>query len=149
MRVGASAVIALCLGGCTIGVGNDGPAVDPQGERQATRAIWGIVPDAPKRKADLRSAMIRGAAVAVAPDTLLADCAAVAGKKRVGLVRHNKYRRATVAHLPHHLEPGGLQQAHQAVAEERAVIGDQDAHGQAFLASGSRTDTQVPWPGQA
>ena len=97
MRAGASAVIALCLGGCSISVGNDGPAVDPQGERQATRAIWGIVPDAPKRKADLRSAMIRGAAVAVAPDTLLADCAAVAGKKRVGLVRHNKYRRATVA----------------------------------------------------
>lgn len=97
MRAKAGAVIALCLGGCTAGVGDAGPAVDPDAERQATRAIWGIVPDPPGRKAELRSEMIKGAAVAVSADTLLADCAAVSGRKRVGLVRHNKLRLAEVA----------------------------------------------------
>ncbi|MGD9509921.1 MAG: hypothetical protein AB7I59_24265 [Geminicoccaceae bacterium] len=97
MRARAGAVIALCLGGCAGGIGDAGPAVDPEAERQATRAIWGIVPDPPRRKAELQPEMIRGAAVAVSADTLLADCAAVSGKERVGLVRHNKYRLADVA----------------------------------------------------
>ena len=62
----------------------------------AARSIWGVVPNAPRRKADLRASQIAGSAVAVADDMLLAHCLAVAGRSSVGLVRHNKYRIATV-----------------------------------------------------
>ena len=64
--------------------------------RQAARSIWGVVPSAPQRKADLRPELISGAAVAVSADTLLASCGAVQRGAKVGLVRHNKYRIARV-----------------------------------------------------
>lgn len=66
--------------------------------RELSRAIWGVVPSAPRRKADLSPDLIKGAAVAVAADTLLADCRATEGRTSVGLVRHNKYRIAKVTH---------------------------------------------------
>lgn len=96
MRAAVGAMYALCLGGCAVDIGERAPAVDPDAERQATRSIWGIVPEPPRRKADLHPAMIAGAAVAVSASTLLADCAATTGRARVGLVRHNKYRKADV-----------------------------------------------------
>ena len=65
--------------------------------RQAARSVWGVVPDPPRRKADLRPGLIAGSAVAVSDDTLLANCAVVGRRSRVGLVRHNKYRLARVA----------------------------------------------------
>ena len=65
--------------------------------RQAARSIWGVVPVPPPRKADLRPEMIEGSAIAVAGDTLLANCAVLGGRARVGVVRHNKYRIARVA----------------------------------------------------
>ncbi|MFO1048813.1 MAG: hypothetical protein U1E52_13050 [Geminicoccaceae bacterium] len=92
--------MALCLGGCAAGIGEPAPAVDPDAERQATRAIWGIVPEPPRRKTDLHPAMLAGSAVAVSERTLLADCAATSGNDRVGLVRHNKYRMADVTPGP-------------------------------------------------
>jgi translation initiation factor IF-2 len=61
------------------------------------RSVWGVVPDAPARKSEVTPGMVRGAAVAVGPGTLLASCRAVAGRERVGLVRLNKYRVARVA----------------------------------------------------
>ena len=64
--------------------------------RQAARSIWGVVPSAPRRKADLRPGLIQGSAVAVSADTLVANCLVVGGRARVGLVRHNKYRIARV-----------------------------------------------------
>ena len=71
------------------------PVAGPPGQL-AARSIWGVVPNAPRRKADLRASQIAGSAVAVADNTLLAHCLAVAGRSSVGLVRHNKYRIATV-----------------------------------------------------
>jgi hypothetical protein len=41
--------------------------------------------------------MIRGSAVAVAPDTLLASCRAVGGREQVGVVRRGDYRLARVS----------------------------------------------------
>ena len=104
MRIRAAAVmLGAVLGGC-MGAG-DGPGPtgartsDPVAAgREVSRAIWGVVPSAPRRKADLRPELIRGAAVAVAADTLLADCRATEGRTSVGLVRHNKYRIAKVTH---------------------------------------------------
>lgn len=65
--------------------------------KAASRSIWGVVPEAPKRKADLRPELIRGSAVAISPDRLLASCRVVGGRRSVGLVRHNKYRIAQVS----------------------------------------------------
>lgn len=65
--------------------------------REAARSVWGVVPDPPRRKADLRPGLIAGSAVAVSDDKLLANCAVVGRRSRVGLVRHNKYRLASVA----------------------------------------------------
>src|SRR3954451_11046546 len=64
---------------------------------QVARSIWGVVPDPPRRKQDLKPKLIRGTAVAVAPDTLLASCQAVGQRRQVGVVRHNKYRLAQVS----------------------------------------------------
>jgi hypothetical protein len=64
--------------------------------RSISRAIWGVVPDAPRYKKDLRPSLIRGSAVAVSPTSLLTTCAAVDGRERVGIVRHNKYYMADV-----------------------------------------------------
>lgn len=73
------------------------PAADPVASgRAAARSVWGVVPSAPRRKADLRPELITGSAVAVTANTLLANCAATEGRARVGLVRHNKYRIARV-----------------------------------------------------
>lgn len=63
---------------------------------RAARSIWGVVPDPPRRKKDLQPELIRGTAVAVATDTLLASCQAVGERQQVGVVRHNKYRVAEV-----------------------------------------------------
>jgi hypothetical protein len=56
-----------------------------------SRSVWGVVPDPPRYKKDLRPGLIRGSAVAVSDAMLLAGCRLVDGRGRVGLVRHNKY----------------------------------------------------------
>jgi hypothetical protein len=105
--------LAWALGGCVdtgdsgglalrslLPWGNGTEAAPPDPEetgRQAARSIWGVVPDAPRRKADLRPELIRGSAVAVSGDAMLTGCRVVAGRPRVGLVRHDKYRIARVA----------------------------------------------------
>src|SRR3954454_12337249 len=61
-----------------------------------SRSVWGVVPDPPRYKKDLRPGLLRGSAVAVSDRTLLASCAAVGGGGRVGLVRHRKYEIAQV-----------------------------------------------------
>jgi hypothetical protein len=63
----------------------------------AARSVWGVVPDPPRRKQDLQPGLIRGSAVAVAPDTLLASCRVVGQRQQVGVVRHRKYRLAQVS----------------------------------------------------
>jgi hypothetical protein len=83
------------LGGCAFVPGE--PGTDDATLKAASRSIWGVVPEAPRRKADLRPELIRGSAVAVGADTLLASCRVVGERSRVGLVRHNKYRIARVA----------------------------------------------------
>jgi hypothetical protein len=94
-QVGAVACVVLALGGCATLPG--GPAADGTDEaRTVARSIWGVVPSAPGRNADLRPELIRGSAVAVSADTLLANCVAVGRRSRIGLVRHNKYRLARV-----------------------------------------------------
>ena len=104
MRGRALAVmLGAVLGGCVGAGGEPGPSStqvsDPVAAgREASRAVWGVVPSAPRRKADLRPELIKGAAVAVAADTLLVDCRATEGRTSVGLVRHNKYRIARVTH---------------------------------------------------
>lgn len=60
--------------------------------KQLARSIWGVVPDAPERKRDLRPELIRGSAVAVSDTTLLTSCGALGGSQRIGLVRHRKFR---------------------------------------------------------
>jgi hypothetical protein len=76
------------------------PPAEPDGPettvRQASRSIWGVVPDPPRRKADLRPELIKGSAVAIAGDTLLASCRIIGERRQVGLVRHNKYYRGQV-----------------------------------------------------
>src|SRR3954463_1374767 len=62
-----------------------------------SRSVWGVVPDPPSYKKDLRPGLLRGSAVAVSDRTLLASCAAVGGGGRVGLVRHRKYEIAQVS----------------------------------------------------
>jgi hypothetical protein len=79
-----------------VGVAPAGP-VAATGPKAAARSIWGVVPDPPRRKADLRPELIEGSAVAVAADTLLASCRVVGDRTSVGLVRHNKYRIAKVS----------------------------------------------------
>ena len=59
--------------------------------KQVARSVWGVVPDPPRRKKELRPELIRGSAVAVAPDTLLASCRLVSQRREVGVVRHRKY----------------------------------------------------------
>jgi hypothetical protein len=65
--------------------------------KQVSRSLWGLVPDAPHRKADLTPSMVRGSAVAVSTSTLLAPCAALGRHRQVGLVRHGKFVRARVS----------------------------------------------------
>jgi hypothetical protein len=74
------------------------PAAPEVPLKQVARSIWGVVPDPPRRKRDLRPELIRGAAVAVAPDTLLASYRVVGQRRQVGAVRHRKYRLAQVSH---------------------------------------------------
>ena len=85
------ALAAALLGGCA-GPAGDGvfrPAAvaatppEPSAKDVAklvSRSVWGVAPDAPRRKQDLRPELIRGSAVAVADGTLLASCR-VAGKR--------------------------------------------------------------------
>ena len=105
MRIQAAVAVMLAavLGGCMFTDEDSGPASTPTSDptaagREATRSIWGVVPSAPRRKADLKPELIQGAAIAVSADTLLADCRATEGRSSVGLVRHNKYRIAKVTH---------------------------------------------------
>jgi hypothetical protein len=62
-----------------------------------SRSVWGVVPDPPRYKKDLRPGLLRGSAVAVSDRTLLASCAAVCRGGQVGLVRHRKYEIAQVS----------------------------------------------------
>lgn len=64
--------------------------------KRASRAVWGVVPEAPRYKKDLRPGSIQGSAVAVAADTLLTSCRVVGKRAQVGLVRHAKYYKARV-----------------------------------------------------
>jgi hypothetical protein len=73
-----------------------GPGRAKAAAKLVSRSVWGLVPDAPARKAEVAPGMVRGSAVAVDAGRLLASCRAVAGRERVGLVRHNKYRLARV-----------------------------------------------------
>src|SRR4051794_41530972 len=102
-RLAAGALALLCLAACG---GGGGPQPSPrastaQAEEQANaaarkvaRSLWGVVPDAPERKADVDLGAIKGSAVAVAPDTLLVSCRAVGRPERGGLAGQNKYRQA-------------------------------------------------------
>jgi hypothetical protein len=90
---GGAVVLAACAGQAD-GEGRRSanmavPAVagiDPQiAGRPLSRAIWGVVPEAPGHKRELRPALIAGSAVAVSPDTLLARCEAIGRPSRVGL----------------------------------------------------------------
>jgi hypothetical protein len=96
---GLAAAGLLLVAGCASfpGLSGMGSPDNEQAARTVSRSIWGVVPSAPKRKADLAPELIRGSAVAVSDDTLLADCRAVRDRSRVGLWRHNKYRIARVA----------------------------------------------------
>ena len=107
----ATGLLALGLAACGGATGEQEPpaapvaaandaATPPSGKvvlSHAARSIWGVVPDPPRRKRDLQPDLIRGTAVAVAPDTLLASCQVVGDRAQVGVVRHNKYRVAEVS----------------------------------------------------
>ncbi len=70
--------------------------------RLIAQSVWGVVPEAPQHKREIRPELIRGSAVAVSATTLLAHCTSLSGSDRVGLVRHNKFRVAgSVAADPH------------------------------------------------
>jgi len=97
ITVGGVVAAGLLLAGCAGDLWRSTAKREEDAARAASRSIWGVVPTAPKRKADLRPELIRGSAVAVAADTLLADCRAVRDRSRVGLWRHGKYRIARVA----------------------------------------------------
>jgi hypothetical protein len=108
----AGATALLCLAGCG---GGGTPQASPRASaqqaeeeanaaaRRVARSLWGVVPDAPERKADVDLGAIKGSAVAVAPDTLLVSCRALRQPERVGLERQNKYRLARVVGT----DPGG------------------------------------------
>ena len=101
------AVVALSAAGIGSGPAGHGPsgarAAEPaartagrpdEGEALAklvSRSVWGVVPDPPRYKKDLRPELIQDSAVAVSDAMLLASCSLVDGRPRVGLVRHNKY----------------------------------------------------------
>ena len=82
----ATGLLALGLAACGGATGEQEPpaapvaaandvATPPSGKvvlSHAARSIWGVVPDPPRRKRDLQPDLIRGTAVAIAPDTLLA-----------------------------------------------------------------------------
>jgi hypothetical protein len=72
------------------------PADAKAAAKLVSRSVWGVVPDPPRYKKDLRPELIRGSAVAVSDGTLLASCRLAGGRQRVGLVRHNKYEIARV-----------------------------------------------------
>jgi len=107
------AALASALGGCAdrrdgtptgAGPAADGRLAAAASAREAaklvSRSVWGVVPDPPRRKRDLRPGLVGGSAVAVSADTLLVACRAVGGRGRVGLVRHDKYRLARAAPRP-------------------------------------------------
>lgn len=78
-------------------IGPDGPSEAQEAAARANakevgRSLWAVLAEAPDRKQEVRPDMIRGSAVAVGPDRLLASCGALARRDRVGLLRHNKYR---------------------------------------------------------
>ena len=60
-------------------------------ERQATRSIWGVVPDPPSYAYDLKPEMIRGSAVAVGPATLLVSCRIVGSRRQLVVTQYNQY----------------------------------------------------------
>src|SRR3954463_12668059 len=72
------------------------PAVK-EAAKLVSRSVWGVIPDPPRYKKDLRPELIRGSAVAVSGATLLADCEGAGRRDRVGLVRHAKYVIASVS----------------------------------------------------
>ncbi|MEK0085939.1 trypsin-like peptidase domain-containing protein [Benzoatithermus flavus] len=107
----ATALPAFLLAGCADPSTGEQPAglgerfaslvglavpAEPDAVETASRSIWGVVPEAPRHKAELRPELIKGSAVAIASDTLLASCRVVGDRASVGLVRHNKYRIARV-----------------------------------------------------
>ena len=107
-RLLAGGLALLALAGCGGGGGEEAPAASalqavsrPPSPREAaklvSRSLWAVVPTAPKKKQDVRPELIRGSAVAVADDTLLASCRVLGKRKQVGLIRHNKYRLAQLA----------------------------------------------------
>ncbi len=94
--VGMGLSVAGCAGGIRGAAAPTTP--DPAEPAQtAARSVWGLVPDAPRGGADVTPELIRGSAVAVSENTLLASCRAVGDRRAVGLVRRDAYRTATVA----------------------------------------------------
>src|SRR5688572_17776934 len=104
------ALLALAMGGCSRST-DDGTVSlsslplwgseeasstpDPEdAEQRIARAIWAVVPDAPPHKPDPEPSLIRGSAVAVAADTLLASCGSVGARGESGLLRRSSYRLA-------------------------------------------------------
>ena len=107
-RLLAWGLAALAAGGCADrgdpslagaeqAAGRPAPSPAKEAARLIWPAIWGVVPEAPRYKRELRPELIRGSAVAVSEGRLLASCGAVGGRQEVGLVRHNKYYKAWVA----------------------------------------------------
>ncbi|HET6468943.1 MAG TPA: serine protease [Geminicoccaceae bacterium] len=72
------------------------PLPAPDAAATISRSIWGIVPTPPALNSELRHALVRGSAVAVRPDTLLASCRAVGDAGWIGLGRLEMYRVARV-----------------------------------------------------
>ena len=121
VRLLASGVLVLALAACggldpqqpppgplasSVGTVPDAPPPAPAKVllKQLARSVWGVVPDTPRWKKEIRPELIRGSAVAVAPNTLLASCQVVGQRRQVGVVRHRKYRIAQVS------RPQGLDQ---------------------------------------
>jgi hypothetical protein len=64
---------------------------DPgEAERRIARSIWALVPAAPSEEPE--PGRIRGSAVAVAADTLLATCGSMGQREEVGLLRRSAHR---------------------------------------------------------
>src|SRR3954466_2414999 len=101
LRLLASGIFVLALAACggleheqplpgplaSAGTVADAPRPTPAKAllKQVARSVWGVVPDPPRRKQDLKPELIRGTAVAVAPDTLLARCQAVGQRRQAGV----------------------------------------------------------------
>jgi hypothetical protein len=96
LLAGACAPTAPTLGLAGLATDRSASVSAKTAAKQISPSLWGLIPNPPRRKADLTPAMVRGSAVAVSTSTLLAPCAALGRQRQVGLVRHGKFVRARV-----------------------------------------------------